>query len=49
MDLFGPVAGQLYFFVEEIKAHILWSVTFFPENRTIYEVKSKTMVEPERP
>ena len=25
--------------VEKIKAHILGSVTFFPENRAIYEIK----------
>jgi hypothetical protein len=35
--------------VEKIKAHILCSVTFFPENRAVYEIMSKDMVEPERP
>jgi hypothetical protein len=35
-------------FVEEIKTHILGSVTF-SENRAIYETISKNMVEPERP
>ena len=34
--------------VEEIKTHILCSVTF-PEIRAIYEIISKNVVEPERP
>jgi hypothetical protein len=33
--------------VEKIKAHILFSVTFFSETRTAYEIMSKNMVEPE--
>jgi hypothetical protein len=33
--------------VEKIKTHILYSITFFPENRAIYEIMSKNMVEPE--
>jgi hypothetical protein len=37
-------------FVEKIKTHILFSVTFFaPENRAVYEIMWKNMVEPERP
>jgi hypothetical protein len=35
--------------VEKIKTHILCSVTFFPENRAVYEIMSKNLVEPERP
>jgi hypothetical protein len=34
--------------VEKIKIHILCSATFF-ENRAVYEIMSKNMVEPERP
>jgi hypothetical protein len=34
--------------VERIKTHILCSVTF-PENRAVYEIMSKNMVEPEGP
>ena len=34
--------------VEKIKTHILFSRTF-PENRAVYEVKCKNMVEPDRP
>jgi hypothetical protein len=33
-------------FVEKIKTHILCSVTF-SENRAVYEIMSKNMVEPE--
>jgi hypothetical protein len=33
--------------VEKIKTHILCSVTFF-RNRTVYEIISKNMMEPER-
>jgi hypothetical protein len=35
-------------FVEKIKTHILCSVTFFYENRAVYEIISTNMVEPER-
>ena len=36
--------------VEKIKTHISYSVTFFfPEDRAVYEVMSKNVVEPERP
>ena len=35
--------------VEKIKTHILCPVTFFFENRAVYEVISKNVVEPERP
>jgi hypothetical protein len=35
--------------VEKIKIHILRSLTFFPENRAVYEIMSKTEVEAERP
>jgi hypothetical protein len=34
--------------VDEIKIHVLCSVTF-PENRAVYQIISKNMVEPERP
>jgi hypothetical protein len=34
--------------VENIKIHILWSVTF-PENRAVYEILSKNVMEPEGP
>jgi hypothetical protein len=34
--------------VEEIKAHILYSITFF-ENRAIYEIMWKNTVEPGKP
>ena len=30
---------------EKIKTHILCSVTFFPENRAVYEIKSKNILE----
>ena len=33
---------------EKIKTHILCSLTFF-ENRVVYEIMSKNVVEPERP
>jgi hypothetical protein len=33
---------------EKMKTHILCSVNFFPENRAVYEIKSKNMVKPER-
>jgi hypothetical protein len=36
-------------FAEKIKTHILRSNTFFPENRAVYEVMWKNMVEPDRP
>ena len=36
--------------VEEIKRHILCSVTFFsPENGVVYEMMWKNMVKPDRP
>jgi hypothetical protein len=35
-------------FVEKIKTHILCSI-IFPENRAIYEIMRRNMVEPERP
>jgi len=34
--------------VEEIKTHILWSITS-SENRVVYEVIWKNMVDPDRP
>ena len=34
--------------VEEIKTHILYSVTFF-ENRSVFEIMWKNMIEPDRP
>jgi len=37
-------------FVEEIKTHILYSVTFFfSENRVVYEIMWKNIVELDRP
>ena len=33
--------------VEKNKTHLLCSVIFFPENRTVYEILSKSLVEPE--
>jgi hypothetical protein len=36
-------------FVEELKTHILCSVTFFSENHTVYEITWKIMVQLERP
>jgi hypothetical protein len=35
-------------FVENIKTHIVYSVTFFFENGTIYKVMWKNIVEPDR-
>jgi hypothetical protein len=35
--------------VYKMKTHILCSITFFSENRAVYEIMSKNMVEPERP
>jgi len=35
-------------FVIKIKTHILRSVTFFPENRAVYEIMWKNMVQPDR-
>jgi hypothetical protein len=35
--------------VEKIKRHILCSITFFSENRAVYEIKSRNIVEPETP
>ena len=36
-------------FVENIKTHILCSITFFPENHSVYEIMWKNMVQPDRP
>jgi len=33
-------------FVDKIKAHILCSITFFPENRAVYEILWKNTVQP---
>jgi hypothetical protein len=35
--------------VEKIKTHILYSVIIFPENRAVYEIMLKNIVEPDRP
>jgi hypothetical protein len=35
--------------VEKIKTHILCSINFFPENRALYEIMWKNVVEPDRP
>jgi hypothetical protein len=34
---------------EQIKTHISCSTTFSPENRAVYEIMWKNMVEPDRP
>ena len=34
--------------VEKIKTHILCSITFLLQNRAVYEVMWKNMVEPEK-
>jgi hypothetical protein len=36
-------------FVEQIKIHILYSVTFFPENRVDFEMMWKSTVEQDTP
>jgi hypothetical protein len=37
-------------FVEKIKTHVLYSITFFSsEKRAVYEIVSKNAVEPEGP
>jgi len=33
--------------VENIKTHILCSITFFPENHFVYEIMWKNIVEPD--
>jgi hypothetical protein len=33
----------------EKSKHILCSITFFPSNRTVYEIMWKNMAEPDRP
>ena len=35
--------------IEKTKAHVLYSVTFFYENRAFYEIMWENVVEPERP
>jgi len=35
-------------FVDKIKIHILLSVSFFPENRTVYDMKNKNTIQPNR-
>ena len=35
--------------VEKIKTHILCSINFFPENRAVYDIILKNLVEPEGP
>ena len=35
--------------IEKTKTHILCSITFFSENRTVYELMSKNWVETEEP
>jgi hypothetical protein len=37
------------FFTFNYKTHILCSITFFPENRAIYEIMWKNVVEPDSP
>jgi len=34
--------------VEKIKTHILCAITFFLENRAVYKIMWKNMVEPDR-
>ena len=35
--------------VGKIKTHISCSITFFPENRAVYEITWKNIAEPDRP
>jgi hypothetical protein len=35
--------------VGKTKTHISWSITFFPANSVVYEIKWNTMVQPEKP
>jgi hypothetical protein len=35
--------------VEKIKTHILCSINFFPENRAVYDIILKKLMEPEGP
>jgi len=35
--------------VEKMKTHILYSITFFFENRAVYEIMRKNSAEPDRP
>jgi hypothetical protein len=37
------MGNVLHKIVEKMKTHILCSITFFPENRTVYEIMSKNM------
>jgi hypothetical protein len=54
---FSPYLAQFFLewkmlqtkFVEKIKTHILCSVTFFFENRAIYEKMWKNILDPDRP
>jgi hypothetical protein len=34
---------------DKIKTDVLWPIRFFSDNRAVYEIMSKNMVEPERP
>jgi len=34
--------------VERIKTHILYSITFFPENRAVYEIMWENIIEPDK-
>jgi hypothetical protein len=36
-------------FVEKIKTHIMFNNLFFFENRAVYEIMWKSMVEPDKP
>ena len=36
-------------FVEKIKTHIVYSVTFFVENRAVYDIRWKNVIELDRP
>jgi len=35
--------------VQKVKTHILYSITFSPENRAVYEIMWKNLVKPDRP
>jgi hypothetical protein len=35
--------------VEKIKTHVLCSITFFTENRAVYEIMWKNVVQPDTP
>jgi hypothetical protein len=36
-------------FVEETKTHVLFSVSFLPENRAVHEIMWQNMAQPDKP